>query len=170
VLVGRSWRTRSSAGVKGAEEPISGQLALSEEARALGELLKQGWRPKRTIIYAAWDGEEPGLLGSTEWVETHADDLRKHAVAYLNSDSNGRGYLQVEGSHTLEKFVNGVERDIQDPETKLTVWKRNQLRTITNSQGNRRGGRGGEKDAAEDSREARDRYDLRIAALGSGAD
>ena len=98
----------------------------------MGELMKQGWKPKRTIIYCAWDGEEPGLLGSTEWVETHVDELRKHAVMYINSDSNGRGYLELEGSHTLEHFMNDVARDIQDPETKLSVWKRAQL------QGNRR--------------------------------
>src|SRR5207247_650768 len=90
--------------VNGAEDPISGQVALLEEARALGELLKSGWKPKRTIIYCAWDGEEPGLLGSTEWAEQHYDELRAHGVAYINSDGNGRGYLRVEGSHTLEKF------------------------------------------------------------------
>ena len=80
-------------------------VAELEEARALGELLKAGWRPKRTIIYCAWDGEEPGLLGSTEWAETHYDELRAHAVAYINSDSNGRGFLDIQGSHTLEKFA-----------------------------------------------------------------
>src|SRR2546422_11696559 len=81
------------AWVNGAEDPISGQVTLLEEARAYGQLLKQGWRPRRTIIYAAWDGEEPALLGSTEWAEAHADELSRKAVAYLNSDTNGRGYL-----------------------------------------------------------------------------
>ncbi len=155
------------AWVNGAEDPISGQGVLIEEARALGELLKQGWRPKRTIIYCAWDGEEPGLLGSTEWVETHADDLRQHAVVYINSDSNSRGYLFVGGSHTLEKFANSVARDIQDPETKLSSWKRSQLNRIANTRGNR--GTGG-KDPAEERKEARERADLRIPALGSGSD
>ena len=79
------------AWVNGAEDPISGLVALLEEARALGLLLKQGWRPKRTIVYCAWDGEEPMLLGSTEWVEEHADELRQKAVVYLNTDGNGRG-------------------------------------------------------------------------------
>src|SRR5438045_7823804 len=115
------------AWVNGAEDPVSGQAPLLEEARALGLLLKQGWKPKRTIIYAAWDGEEPMLLGSTEWAETHADELRQSAVAYLNSDTNGRGYLGIEGSHTLEKFINGVEKDVDDPEAKVSAWKRNQL-------------------------------------------
>ena len=115
------------AWVNGAEDPISGQVALMEEARSMGELLKQGWKPKRTIIFCAWDGEEPGLLGSTEWVEMHQDELRKKAVMYVNSDTNGRGFLGIDGSHNLEHFINGVERDIPDPETKLTVWKRAQL-------------------------------------------
>ena len=119
------------AWVNGAEDPISGQVALLEEARGLGELLKQGWKPRRTIIYAAWDGEEPALLGSTEWVEAHADELSTKAVAYLNSDSNGRGFLGMAGSHSLQRFINDVARDIEDPETRLTVWKRVQLRAKT---------------------------------------
>ncbi len=146
------------AWVNGAEDPISGLVPLLEEARGLGSLLKQGWRPRRTIVYAAWDGEEPALLGSTEWVEAHGDELATKAVAYLNSDTNGRGYLFVGGSHSLEKFVNEVARDIEDPETKLTVWKRQQLRVIADAR------------SAEDRDEARRRADLRISALGSGSD
>ena len=88
-------------------------VALLEEARAVGELAKTGWKPKRTIVYCAWDAEEPGLIGSTEWAETHADELRRKAVLYLNSDSNGRGFLGVGGSHTLEKFVKGGS-DVND--------------------------------------------------------
>src|SRR5437773_1263674 len=103
------------AWVNGAEDPISGQVTLLEEARAYGQLLKQGWRPRRTIIYAAWDGEEPALLGSTEWAEAHADELSRKAIAYLNSDTNGRGYLFMGGSHSLERFINDVARDIEDP-------------------------------------------------------
>src|SRR5437899_4748336 len=104
------------AWVNGAQDPVSGTVALMEEARTFGELLKQGWKPKRTIIYCAWDGEEPGLLGSTEWAEAHADELREHAVTYINTDANGRGYLFALGSHTLEKFTNGVARDIEATE------------------------------------------------------
>src|SRR6266508_3364851 len=118
------------AWVNGAEDPISGRVPLLEEARAYGQLLKQGWKPRRTIIYAAWDGEEPALLGSTEWVEAHADELAAKAVAYLNSDTNNRGYLDIGGSHTLEAFINDVARDIEDPETKRSAWKRAQLRAI----------------------------------------
>lgn len=145
------------AWVNGAEDPISGQVALLEEARAMGELYRQGWRPARTIIYAAWDGEEQGLLGSTEWVEAHAEELSKKAVVYLNTDSNGRGFLGMGGSHSLERFMNEVARDITDPETGLTVWKRMQLQAIRT--GN-----------AEARREARSRGDLRLDALGSGSD
>src|SRR5580700_10531597 len=107
------------AWVNGADDPLSGTVAELEEARGLAELLKQGWKPKRTIIYCFWDGEEPGLLGSTEWVETHADELSRHAAIYINSDSNNRGFLQSSGSHTLENFMNGVMKDINDPETKM---------------------------------------------------
>ncbi len=146
------------AWVNGAEDPISGLDAVLEEARSMSELLKQGWKPKRTIIFFAWDGEEPGLLGSTEYAEEHADELKKHAVAYVNSDTNGRGYLFIEGSHTLEKFTNEVSKDITDPETKLSAWKRNQLREIANAH------------STEARQEARQRADLRIAALGSGSD
>jgi N-acetylated-alpha-linked acidic dipeptidase len=146
------------AWVNGAEDPISGLIAVLEEARALGELVKSGWKPKRTIIYCAWDGEEPGLLGSTEWAEQHYDELRAHGVAYINSDSNGRGYLDIEGSHTLEKFSNDIWREIPDPETKLSAWKRQQLRGIANAK------------TAEQREEIRKRIDLRIPALGSGSD
>jgi N-acetylated-alpha-linked acidic dipeptidase len=146
------------AWVNGAEDPTAGQIALLEEARALGELVKSGWKPKRTIIYCAWDGEEPGLLGSTEWAEEHYDELRAHAVAYINSDSNGRGYFNVAGSHTLEKFSNDVARDISDPETKISVWKRDRLHEIADAR------------TAEQREEIRKRADLRIPALGSGSD
>ena len=145
------------AWVNGAEDPLSGQVAMMEEARAIGELAKTGWQPKRTLVYCAWDGEEEGLLGSTEWVETHADELSQKAVVYINSDSNGRGFLGIGGSHTLEKFMNDVARDVADPETKMTVWERARAAEIVN------GSPSAKKDAME-------RSDLRIDALGSGSD
>ena len=145
------------AWVNGASDPVSGTVAEMEEARGLAELLKQGWKPKRTILYCFWDGEEQGLLGSTEWAETHAAELEQHAVAYINSDGNGRGYLGASGSHTLENFINGVMKDVEDPETKMTVWKRLQLALIKNG-------------APDRKRELRTRPDLRIEALGSGSD
>ena len=145
--------------VNGAGDPLSGQSALLDEARALGDLVRQGWHPKRTIVYAAWDGEEPGLLGSTEWAETHADELRAKAVAYINSDGNDRGYLNVGGSHTLQRFVNDVARSIQDPETHLTVWKRSELAHIARSR------------SVDERRELRGlNGEVPINALGSGSD
>ncbi len=146
------------AWVNGAQDPCSGLAAQIEELRAMAELLKQGWRPKRTIVYCAWDAEEPGLLGSTEWVEAHAVELTKKAVLYINTDSNARGFLGVEGSHTLERFINGVARDIEDPEKHISVWKRSQLLRISNAR------------SPEDRNEARSRPELRIGALGSGSD
>jgi N-acetylated-alpha-linked acidic dipeptidase len=120
-------------------------------------LVKSGWKPRRTVVYAAWDGEEPGLLGSTEWVETHAEMLKRNAAVYINSDTNGRGFLGVSGSHTLEKFINEVARDVQDPERKISVLERSRaLRMVRGS--------------ADDRKEARERADLRISALGSGSD
>jgi N-acetylated-alpha-linked acidic dipeptidase len=146
------------AWVNGAEDPISGQVAVLEEARSLGELVKAGWKPKRTIIFCSWDGEEPGLLGSVEWIETHAAELRQHAVAYINSDTNDRGFLGADGAHTLEKLTNDVAHDIQDPETKLSVWKRLQLRSIS------------EATTDEARQELRHRPDLRIDISGGGSD
>lgn len=144
--------------VNGASDPLSGLVAELEEARALGEIYKQGWRPKRTIVYMAWDGEEHGLIGSTEWAEHHGDELQQKAVMYLNTDGNGRGFLSAEGSHYLENLVNAVARDVTDPETGGTVWKRWQAAVIARGDAKAKGeARGG-------------RADLRIAALGSGSD
>ena len=145
------------AWVNGANDPLSGTSSELEEARVLGQLRQQGWAPKRTIIYAVWDGEEEGLLGSTEWVETHETELEQHAVAYLNSDTNRRGYLQMEGSHVLEHFINDVARAITDPETHQSVWQRDEAHAIVNGTTAQRA-------------EIRARHDLRIAALGSGSD
>jgi len=146
------------AWVNGADDPISGQSAMLEEARVLGELHKQGWTPKRTIIYCAWDGEEPGLLGSVEWVETHVDDLRKHAVTYVNSDSSSRGYLSVGGTQDLQGVVAGVAHDITDPEKKISVFERTHLHAIIQA-----------KDAEEKGK-LRKRDDLVLGDLGDGSD
>jgi N-acetylated-alpha-linked acidic dipeptidase len=145
------------AWVNGASDPTSGMVVVMEEARAMSELLKTGWKPKRTIIFAAWDGEEPGLLGSTEWVETHGDELQKHAAIYINSDGNGRGFLNAGGSHSLEKFVNEIARDVQDPQKRISVADRAKALALV-------------KGNPESKKEARDRADFRIYALGSGSD
>jgi N-acetylated-alpha-linked acidic dipeptidase len=146
------------AWVNGAEDPISGQAAMLEEARMLGELHSHGWTPERTIIYCAWDGEEPGLLGSVEWVETHLDELQKHAVAYVNSDTNKRGFMLPGGTQDLQNLISAVARDIQDPETHLSVYQRSHLYSIAKA-----------KDA-EERTELRKRSDLEVTALGDGSD
>lgn len=145
------------AWVNGADDPLSGEVAMMEEARAVAELVKTGWRPKRTIVYCSWDAEEQGLIGSTEWVETHADELRQKAAVYINTDSNGRGFLGIGGSHTLEKFINEVGRDIPDPQVKMSVWERARAQALVEGSPAQRA-------------EAMSRDDLRIYALGSGSD
>jgi len=145
------------AWVNGAADPISGMVALLEEARAIGELAKTGWRPKRTIVYAAWDAEEPGLIGSVEWAEHHADELTKKLAVYINTDGTGRGFLGVGGSHTLEKFVNEVAKDVRDPQLGMSVWERLRAARLVNGD-------------ADDKKEVLSRADLRISALGSGSD
>jgi len=146
------------AWVNGAEDPISGMAPELEEARVLGEMHRQGWTPKRTIIYCAWDGEEPGLLGSVEWVETHVDELKKHAVTYINSDGNERGYLFAGGTQDLQEVVSAVAHDIKDPEKNISVYERAHLRGIVHA-----------KDADERGK-ARKRTDLRLTELGDGSD
>jgi len=146
------------AWVNGAEDPISGQAAMLEEARVLGDLHAHGWTPLRTIIYCAWDGEEPGLLGSVEWVETHLEELQKHAVAYINSDSNSRGYLYPGGTQDLQNFISGVARDVEDPETHLSLYQRSHLYSILKAKN------------AEERSDLRKRNDLVVHALGDGSD
>lgn len=146
------------AWVNGADDPVSGLVSLLEEARSFGELLKQGWRPKRTMIFAAWDGEEPGLLGSTEWAEHHADELMRKAVVYINSDSTGKGYFGMSGSHTLERFINDVARAVAQPKSSQSVWEA--LREQRSKQAR----------SEQERRELRERTELPIGALGSGSD
>ena len=144
------------AWVNGASDPISGMVAELAEARAVGELVKGGWKPKRTIVYAAWDGEEPGLLGSTEWAETHADELRQHAAVYINSDSNARGFFDAGGSHQLETFINQVMRDVPDPEKGVSVLDRASAAALLYG-------------GPERQQEAKSKF-LRLEPLGSGSD
>jgi N-acetylated-alpha-linked acidic dipeptidase len=118
------------AWVMGAADPLSGQVALMSEAKALGTLARSGWRPGRTLVYASWDGEEPGLLGSTEWAEAHADELKRKAVLYINTDNNGRGYLFAGGNGELESLVNQVAGDVADPQTGVPVAERSRAATL----------------------------------------
>ncbi|HVR29772.1 MAG TPA: transferrin receptor-like dimerization domain-containing protein [Thermoanaerobaculia bacterium] len=145
------------AWVNGATDPTSGMIAVLAEAKALGELVRQGFRPRRTIVYAGWDGEEQGLLGSTEWAETHAEELRAKAVAYVNSDSNSRGFASRGGSHLLETLVNEALRDVVDPQRGTSVAARARARqALTGS--------------PDEQQAAREGKPLALAALGSGSD
>ncbi|MSU62253.1 MAG: M28 family peptidase [Pedosphaera sp.] len=151
--------------VFGAWDPLSANVALMAEAKAIGALVKQGWRPKRTLVYASWDGEEPGLLGSTEWVETHADELRRKAVLYVNSDSNGRGFLGAAGSHSWQTLVNQAAADVRDPQTGVSVLERLRARILVE---------GNVKAADEEKRRIARQVSagqaFPIDALGSGSD
>lgn len=120
------------AWVNGAADPVSGTVALMEEARITSELAREGHAPMRTIVYCVWDGEEPGLIGSTEWVEGHADELRKKAVAYINTDGNSRGFLYAGGSHSLNSFMESIAGSVIDPQTGVTVGERLKARQIVN--------------------------------------
>ncbi len=153
------------AWVFGAWDPLSGNVALMAEARAIGALVKEGWKPRRTLVYASWDGEEAGLLGSTEWVETHADELRRKAVLYVNCDDNGRGFLRAGGSHSLQALVNQVAAGLRDPQTGTTVLERLRARILVD---------GSKKGADEEDRNISKRVAAGAAPplypLGSGSD
>jgi len=154
--------------VFGASDPLSGQVALLAEAKALGTLAASGWRSKRSIVYTSWDGEEPGLIGSTEWAETHADALKQKAVLYINSDTNTRGILSIEGSQDFEGLADTVSKSVIDPETGVSVGERMRSHLRLEAFDSH----GDDKDhakavagfAADPAR------DLPIAAMGSGSD
>ncbi len=142
----------------GANDPISGIAAMMEEAKAIGELVKNGYKPKRTLVYCAWDAEEPGLIGSTEWVEDHAAELKQKAVVYINSDGNGRGFLSAAGSHGLETMIDGIAKDVTDPQTNVSVFERLKARDIVNAASDK---------ARKDNMAKKS---MSIGALGSGSD
>ncbi len=146
------------AWVNGAGDPVSGQAAMLEEAKSLGLMLKNGWKPGRTIVYCAWDGEEPGLLGSTEWVEEHEKELKEKAVVYINSDANGRGFLFVEGSQALEPFIDQISKQVIDPQTGVSVFERRRaFEAITGS-------------GTDEKKRRWEEKEVKLSALGSGSD
>jgi len=144
--------------VNGANDPVSGQAAMLEEAKAIGDLLKTGWKPKRSIIYCSWDGEEPGLLGSTEYAEGHDKELQQNTVVYINSDSNGRGFLGAGGSQALESFIDEVTQGVTDPQTKVSVFERKKAMQLVNAK------------SSGDKKEILGRKGEKLEALGSGSD
>jgi N-acetylated-alpha-linked acidic dipeptidase len=146
------------AWVNGAMDPISGQASMLEEAKSIGALAKTGWKPKRTIVYCAWDGEEPALVGSTEWVEDHADLLQKNTVVYINSDENGRGFLKAGGSHSLENLVDEVAKNIVDPQTGVSIYERLKAYEIASAS------------TPALAKEIMHKTNLHLEALGTGSD
>lgn len=146
------------AWVNGAGDPISGQSAMLDEAKALGDLLKTGWKPKRTIVYCSWDGEEPGLLGSTEFAEGHDKELQQKAVVYINSDGNGRGFLSEGGSQALETFMDEIAQNVIDPQTNVSVFDRAKAAEVVKAA------------TTKDKKEIWERKGRRMESLGSGSD
>ena len=146
------------AWVNGANDPISGQAAMLEEAKALSALMRTGWKPKRSIVYCSWDGEEPGLIGSTEFAENHDKELQKKAVIYINSDDNGRGFLDAGGSQALETFVDEVTRGVTDPQTNVSVFDRKRAAQLVNAS------------SVNDKKDLLNRKGDRLDPLGSGSD
>lgn len=144
--------------VNGAGDPISGQSAMLDEAKALGDLLKSGWKPKRSIIYCSWDGEEPGLLGSTEFAEGHDKELQEKAVIYINSDGNGRGFLGAGGSQALEPFMDEITQNVTDPQTNVSVYDRKKAHEVVSAS------------SAKEKKELMERKGGRLESLGSGSD
>ena len=152
--------------VEGASDPLSGQVALLDEARAIGGLLKSGWKPQRTIVYASWDGEEPMLLGSTEWAEDHGQELKEKAALYINSDGNSRGLLHAQGNQDMAKFVTQVAGTVTDPESHVSVAQRDRAEVLTQAM---------RPDAssqvkAEAKSVSNPSSNLPLGALGSGSD
>ncbi len=146
------------AWVNGASDPISGQASMLDEAKALGDLLKTGWKPKRSIVYCSWDGEEPGLLGSTEYAEGHDKELQQKAVVYINSDDSGRGFLGAGGSQALETFVDEIAQGVTDPQTNVSVFDRKRAHDLVSAS------------TAKEKKEIMERKGDRLEALGSGSD
>ncbi|MFM2359345.1 MAG: hypothetical protein RLY16_1338, partial [Bacteroidota bacterium] len=146
------------AWVNGAADPISGLAALMEEARVVGELAKTGIKPKRTLMYCAWDGEEAGLLGSTEWVEDMAAELENNAVVYINSDGNGRGFVEAGGSQALEPLFNELGKDVIDPQTGVNILERRRSANIVNASN------------LKDKKEWLNKKNISLYPLGSGSD
>jgi len=146
------------AWVNGAQDPISGQAAMLEEAKAVGTLIRNGWRPRRTLVYCAWDAEEPALVGSTEWVEDHADQLQKNTVVYINSDEYGRGFLEAGGSHALEGLVDEVSKSVTDPQTGVSVYERLKAHQVVTAA------------SPQKAKEIMSKSTLSLNALGTGSD
>lgn len=125
------------AWVYGAADPNSGTAAMLESVHGLGALLKSGWKPKRTIIFGSWDGEEEGIIGSTEWAEQHASDLSK-AVAYFNLDTAVSGQnFGASTTPSLKQFMRDVTKVVPSPKggTVYEVWQKASQPGLSGPQG-----------------------------------
>jgi N-acetylated-alpha-linked acidic dipeptidase len=151
--------------VFGAEDPLSANVVLMAEAKAIGALAHDGWQPRRTLVYCGWDAEEPGLIGSTEWAETHATELQQKAVLYLNTDGNGRGFFDADGSQSLQAFVSQVAGAVRDPETGVTVRERLRAKFIVDE-----GKPGASEETKRIAKIVAAGGALPLNALGSGSD
>ncbi len=151
--------------VYGAVDPNSGTAAMLESVHGLGELLKAGWKPKRTVVIASWDAEEEGLMGSTEWAEGHAAQL-SHAVAYFNTDVGVSGpNFNASAVPSLKQFMRDVTREVPSPQggTVYEHWKEDQA-----SNPRRRGTAANPFSAPSNS--SVNAEDVRVGDLGSGSD
>ncbi len=151
--------------VFGAWDPLSGNAALLAEAKAIGDLAKTGWKPKRTLVYVSWDAEEPGLMGSTEWAETHERELAAKTVVYVNSDENARGLFGAGGDPALTHLVNQVAAEVRDPETGVSIGARAGAYAQVAALNPR-----AEPDVKEAAKAAAAGQDMPLQGLGSGSD
>jgi len=146
----------------GAVDPNSGTTAMLEAARGFGQLLKSGWTPRRTIVLCSWDGEEYGLIGSTEWAEEYADELKQKAVAYLNMDAAVSGaHFGASSVPSLWGLIRAATRDVRDPKTGKSVYQQWQDRARED---------GPEAELAEESGSDVKAAEAGIGSLGSGSD
>ena len=147
----------------GAVDPNSGTTAMLEAARAFGGLLKKGWQPRRTIVLCSWDGEEYGLLGSTEWVEENAVELKQKAVAYLNVDAAVSGAnFGASSVPSMWKMIRAATRAVPDPKSEKSIYQQWQDRTRDSNPDPELT----DAETGSDTRIA----EARIGALGSGSD
>jgi N-acetylated-alpha-linked acidic dipeptidase len=133
-------------------------------------LYKAGWRPKRTIVYASWDAEEPGLLGSTAWAEAHAKELRSKAVAYFNTDAGSRGFLFAGGSPSFQHLLNQVAADVTDPETGVSVLARMRAHEMLSGSGTGSSYHGATSATHGPGHHERRKADIPLTPLGTGSD
>jgi len=149
--------THHDAWTFGGMDPGSGTSAVFETARSLAALAKQGWKPDRSIVFAFWDAEEPGLVGSTEYAEAFEHELRQKAVAYINTDLFMQGHFYGGGTPSLRDFMVQVTEDVPALNGKGSVYSEWRADSW-------------QKQPAERKRQGAQDFEVELGALGSGAD